>query len=399
MQELLRQLSTVQARAFTLLVNPTSNLRLALMLYGMIALLMLIVVVGVLFVMLGVPDESPTAKQAGSGRTGQKRAPKPKKPRGSRKKLVIEVVGFSVLVLAAAWVVAGYSTSDPTVCAGCHTVAATHVKVPGAVDPHAKVSCISCHEGGGAFNRYVLGVPARLIHVFDEGVGVRVGADYGAVTVKSCSACHVDALKGVVTDKTRGLKVSHSEPLAASATCLDCHSLSGGMVAGYNAGMDPCLRCHDSKKASAACTVCHDQSVATAVRSRTATFSAEQISEIKCGGCHDEKKSCDGCHGVRMPHSREFMAYAHARAGAVDFWYNGGKTCGKCHTATRRPCQGCHTKMLGVAHGNPSGLQDSHKKASSMGCSGCHGTMKYSADRDFCRDLCHTPAAKASSPR
>jgi hypothetical protein len=203
----------------------------------------------------------------------------------------------------------------------------------------------------------------------------------------------------VATNETRGLRVSHKEPLAAAATCIDCHTLKAGMVGFHNAGMDPCLRCHDGEQASAECATCHDESAAAA-RAHTTSFAAEQISELSCGGCHDEATECDGCHGgVRLPHSIEFKTYAHARAGAVNFWYEGGKTCGKCHTATRRPCQQCHGDMLGKGHGGEPWLATGHETATAQACDTCHRQFAYSATRDFCEDVCHTPAAVAASPR
>jgi hypothetical protein len=257
---------------------------------------------------------------------------------------------------------------------------------------------VACHEPGGVFGRYVSGVPSRLIH-FASQAGSSTPDEYGAVTASACSTCHASGLAAVATNKTRGLKISHKEPIAASATCLDCHAMNAGVVATYNAGMGPCLRCHDGKKASATCATCHDQKVATAARVRTTSFAIEQIPEVTCGGCHDEKKQCDTCHGIRMPHTKIFMAYAHARAGAVDYWYNGGKTCARCHTATRNPCTKCHSKIMGRAHGVSSSLPVAHRRAAESACNTCHGQWAYQKNRDFCKDLCHSPEAIANSPR
>jgi len=102
---------------------------------------------------------------------------------------------------------------------------------------------------------------------------------------------------------------------------------------------------------------------------------------------------------VRLPHSIEFKTYAHARAGAVDFWYNDGKTCARCHNASRRSCQRCHGALLGKAHGAEPWLARGHQTAAAQACDTCHRQFAYTATRDFCEDVCHTAAAVAASPR
>ena len=93
------------------------------------------------------------------------------------------------------------------------------------------------------------------------------------------------------------------------------------------------------------------------------------------------------------------MVYAHARAGAVDFWYNGGRTCKRCHTAKRNPCTKCHSSIIGHAHGAAPGIGPVHRKATEPACNTCHGQWAFQPNRDFCKDVCHSPAAIAASPR
>lgn len=220
--------------------------------------------------------------------------------------------------------------------------------------------------------------------------------DYGQVTSSACERCHMSVMTGVTNVQSRGLKMSHSEPMRASATCTDCHQLRGGVVSIHNAGMTPCLRCHDGTKVSAACATCHNERPTAAARARSTSFSDQQVREIKCGGCHEEKRYCDPCHGLRMPHTTAFMAGAHARAATVDFWYNGGKACARCHTAKRRPCTRCHTSLIGKAHGL---AMRRHEKATSAGCNTCHGQYAPISTRDFCKDVCHSKEAIATSSR
>ncbi len=216
-------------------------------------------------------------------------------------------------------------------------------------------------------------------------------------TRRACTSCHEASLAGTTTNDERGLKVSHAEPLAASAACIDCHTMRRGVVSVHNAGMKPCLRCHDDSTASSECATCHEGQAAAAARPRTTSFQDAQIQEVSCSGCHDEERDCDPCHGLRMPHTAEFKLHAHARAATVDIWYGGGKACRRCHTESRHPCSGCHSELIGAAHGTT--MASTHKSANSAHCNACHMQKAYPATRDFCKDVCHSPAAIAASPR
>jgi hypothetical protein len=378
-----------------ILIAPASNMKVAVLVYGIIALLLiLILVVGLLFVFAPGPDETEDAEATPISRKKVPKRSKPARPLSPEGRVLLGV-GI-VAVLLGVWVVAGYTTSDQGLCNSCHSDS-RHAKADKARDPHVRVDCVSCHEPGGLVGRYLTGVPLRLLHLVTASAGADKMTPYGKVTARACGSCHAAALSGTVTNKERGLKMSHAEPLAASAGCLDCHTMRDGIVSAHNGGMKPCLRCHDDAKASSACTTCHEGTAAAATRARTTSFRNEQIRDVSCGGCHNEKRDCDSCHGLRMPHTTEFKSGAHARAAAVDIWYNGGNTCRRCHTASRRPCTKCHSGLMGRAHG--VGMATSHKGANASACNTCHLQYAPIATRDFCKDLCHSPAAKAASPR
>jgi hypothetical protein len=208
--------------------------------------------------------------------------------------------------------------------------------------------------------------------------------------------CHGRQIRETTVNEKRGLKMSHAEPIAASANCMDCHQMAGGVIGTHNAGMNPCIRCHDAKTASSECTICHTRQGAAA-SSETTSMARVQVVEIKCGGCHDERRECDSCHGTRMPHSNKFKMLTHARAGAVDIWFNARSGCSKCHTATRRPCTQCHTDILG--NGHPVLNAQTHQTATEATCDTCHNQWARQSQRSFCVDLCHNVDAESASPR
>lgn len=399
-------LDSVLDQLVSLFTNPMSNIGAALALYGIVAIVVLIMLIGGVMLVLGGADDE---VEAGAPEETSSSDDEPDEtahedvevlaeevavpPRTPRSRMVSAAI--AVGVVAMIWAVTGYSTSNDAACAGCH-LKSPHVGAEKARDPHAGTTCVACHEPGGVVSRALLGVPSRTLHVVGQLVGYPVSRDYGRVSRSACAACHGGDIAGVTTDAARGVRMSHKEPLAAGAACIDCHALRSGVLSAVGVGMNPCLRCHDAKTASSECGTCHDKKASAAARVRRVA-PAVQIPDVSCGGCHDEKRDCDSCHGVRLPHSKEYMAFAHARAGAVDFWYNRGRTCAKCHSATRNPCTKCHSSMLGAGHGPSNAV--SHQRAAESACASCHGQRAYMSGRDFCKDLCHSPVAIAASPR
>ncbi|MCG2807300.1 MAG: cytochrome c3 family protein [Coriobacteriia bacterium] len=395
---------TLPGQLLVLLSDPTSNLTAALILYGIIGLVVLILLLVAIMYLIATPeDDEFDADEASATSASGSEAPV-RAPRQRPRRIPRVWTGRSVGIAAAAalaivlgvWILAGFTTSPSAVCEGCH-VESPHLASEEGQDPHASTSCVSCHEPDGPYGRYFSGVPSRLVHFADGAAESLVDHEYGKVTQSACLACHMSDVSQQTLNDKRGLKMSHTEPLKAQAKCLDCHKPIDGVVSIYNAGMNPCLQCHDSKKASSECATCHHKNASAAARARTTSFATVQIPDVKCGGCHDEKKDCDTCHGLRLPHTRVFMASAHARAGAVDFWYNGGRGCAQCHTATRRPCTKCHGPLLGKGH-LPSNARD-HRGAPAEACDRCHQRWAPNNSRDFCKDVCHSDIAIQGSPR
>jgi hypothetical protein len=390
-------LRRLPGQLYTLLNDPASNLKAAYMLYGIIfAVVIVVVLVAIMFVLSMPDDEDEEIEQSDAGITpggvaaaaDRSAAMREERARLSGRDL-IRLFAFVVMAGAAIWIVAGYTSSSSAVCKGCHEDTVHSAALKGE-DPHKGVSCVACHEQGGFIGRYATNLPSRIVH-FSERLGsASAQNDYGMVGSTGCATCHQRQIAVTTTSEKRALKMSHKEPLAASVACLDCHALEGGAVSSHNAGMRPCLRCHDAKHASSDCTTCHLE-VSAAARARSRSLATEQVADVHCDGCHDEAQQCDPCHaGQRMPHSGAFMKYAHARAAASDFWFNGGKRCARCHSATRNPCTQCHSPTIGQGHG-PSNAEN-HKTATASGCMGCHTALAPTSNRDFCVDVCHSPA-------
>jgi hypothetical protein len=143
-----------------------------------------------------------------------------------------------------------------------------------------------------------------------------------------------------------------------------------------------------------ACSRCHigDPAIAARTPDETGTLTATALVENpRCDGCHASQKSCDACHGIRMPHTRSFMAAGHARAAAIDIWDNGGRTCRKCHYKGRRPCTQCHSAFPS----HPPVFKSTHQAGDALtGCT-CHEWDAKARGMTFC-ELCH-PTGSAST--
>lgn len=399
-------LSRLPDQLITLLTDPASNLPAAFMLYGILGGLLLVVLLGAIMFLMGAEEdaedevdlpnegvdsdhETTSAPVVAAAETP---APIPVR-KGAKRTLL--AIAFWIGVMAVVPLSAGVATSSSEVCLSCHADN-PHVASEATQNLHKSVDCVKCHEPGGPLARYTTGAVTRSVHYVAGWVDLESAGDYGVVTNSACSSCHESSISGVTLNKSRGLRMSHAEPLAASARCLDCHRPKDGVVGSHNAGMNPCITCHDSKQASSECSTCHDAKASAAARAKSTVMAKVQVPEVKCGGCHNEKQECDSCHGVRMPHTLAFKRFAHARAGALSLWDNDGRACGKCHTATRRPCTKCHSRMLGSGH--PDTQKQQHQVATEVGCNTCHHVNAYLPNRDFCTDLCHSPAALESTP-
>lgn len=296
-------------------------------------------------------------------------------------------LGIAVLLVVAV----GVSSSSSAACVGCHeTTPHSAVVEAGGVDPHEGTACVRCHEPSGVVGMVTVETGDRLVHFFNGIMDEPQDTPYGTVRTSACYRCHGTIDDGVTEDEVRGVRMSHREPLDAGAECADCHANGTGVVTKVTNGMTPCLRCHDGENQQTECSTCHTKDVSLATR--TSTNVAQMtgralIPTPDCGGCHQEETQCDPCHGgIRMPHSEVFMWWGHARQGVEDLWYNDGDTCGRCHTAQRRPCKQCHASMPGHPVQPWASIHGAGR--SGTACDSCHKRRAYVAGRDFCQ-LCH----------
>lgn len=391
--------------------NPLSNVQASLLLLIAVVVVTLLAIV-VAILVIGFGNDNEDDRTAG-GRVGaaarprgvparaprQSRPPRQPRPpltRAERRARLAGTVAVTIASLVAAWVLAGITTGTDTMCLSCHRSDMPHTDrlAEEPADPHAKTGCVRCHEPGGVTGSLTYSVPSRVAH-FAQGIaGAEDVRGYGApVASAACARCHRGDVRETATVEERGVRISHVEPLEAGAVCLDCHEMQTvtGVVGTFTVGMAPCLRCHDNEQVSAECDYCHTKDIAYAVNVNIEPQPKPLVPDKRCGSCHDQT-SCDACHGIRMPHTAEFIASEHPRAATLDIWNNGGRTCKKCHTETRNPCTACH-KKLGPGHPvthwpRIHGLGGPEAGQNRAACLGCHGYLVGVQGRNFC-GVCH----------
>lgn len=243
---------------------------------------------------------------------------------------------------------------------------------------HAKTDCISCHQKPGLFGfaTYELerigDVRIYLSRKSNEPVRVDVDSE-------TCLKCHEEQVGK--TFVARSIRVRHKDFLDAGQRCTLCHNTAGHGREVTNPkypSMSPCTQCHNGKKVSADCQVCHSKdvgAVATRQGERVLYPTVEIGPPTTCRGCHSVE-SCNKCHGLELPHPTGWVdQITHASPAA----FEKKESCLKCHSLFT--CNRCH-KFPG--HDPTTWKRDHALAQNDTGCRSCHASPVPS----FC-GLCH----------
>lgn len=292
-----------------------------------------------------------------------------------------------VLAFIAAFVVLVAGSSNPRVCSACHQ--SQHAALEESV--HKGQRCYSCHLDAGPWSI----VQAKTDEFFDMYPSKVFPGDYRDPGIRTsrgaCASCHRNVIDKTVESK--GLRINHAACAKDPARCDRCHS---GVAHPASLRwerisiMDDCVLCHEQNNVSNACDLCHEgrlridriQSgpwqVTHGARWRAThgmgkletcrtchkdtdcmkchvvpiphppdflpTHGPVAIKEQKaCMSCHLDRRWCDACHGVDMPHDPIAFLPAHPRIAKT----TADPICTNCHDAN--DCRRCHT-----AHVHPS---------------------------------------------
>lgn len=377
------QLTALVSAALDIIADPTSNLTAAVFLMAAVVLLVLIIILAAIIVILpagsrrraaGVPRDAtdddpgvwPVTSSEGVGASGPLAKSAPRRSRahvldGRRRAWLITALAMAAL--ASAYI----GTAQDSFCMSCHA----EMRSDGAGGAHTDITCVRCHEDA----RAVLSNTARRAQDIAAHYGIG-GSSYSVQVPSSrCHSCHQDIDDAVTRNDETGVMMSHAEPLEAGYACADCHRSEEHADMAAPVGMSVCLACHDAETASAECGTCHakDTSAASGLAAER-IYGTATITRTDCEGCHS-MESCDACHGIRMPHSEEFLR-THPRYSGFDLK---DQCFEQCHT--QADCGKCH----GAWSNHPPSFKEDHKRLpEDSACDTCHGKH----EGPIC-DLCH----------
>ncbi len=337
--------------------QPELYMREIPILIGLAILMVFIILVfiAILFMRPGAKKAEPIEKE--------KLAPK-------LKKLYIAIGVFGTLTVISIGFFSVY-TARPDFCLSCHEMKDAY-KISPVV--HKNVGCLSCHQGPGLIAAFTEKLELLEMGISKSGV---VGDIISAqVSNEACLTCHSDILKATVVHGT--IRIKHKEPLEAGYRCTECHFSKGLFHIEKRKlddfGMSRCVDCHNQKKASADCGVCHTSRGGSAVALSRDDYPRVNLPDkIACNKCH-LPSTCLDCHKIQTPHPENWKGGGHALRGFVE-----RKVCLECHDEAY--CEKCHSDESPHGDGWVKGHGQT-SKVSLAWCTSCHKTT------DFCLN-CH----------
>jgi len=307
------------------------------------------------------------------------------------------VLGSVVLGLVLLVVLLDAVTSSPALCtSSCHEMQARADSWQESA--HTGVGCVMCHEPVRPW--YAL--PLRLVdraQLLARDIRKHSAGGYAdPVEVRSpgtspikdevCLQCHDPRRKA-----TSGMRIliDHVEHARRNGSCVSCHIRTAHPIETRGAAlslMSQCFTCHGwaaTAKAPARCGLCHPaeyrlrpSSHTTAAWKQAGHGVLAKADVASCEMCH-EKPTCDGCHGIEMPHPMGWPTTGHGPAALKD-----RGVCDACHWGHPDMCTVCHHKGYDPAHGE---WMEQHAAVAKRGgngpCLQCHPT----ADCTRCHPL------------
>jgi len=313
----------------------------------------------------------------------------------------------AILFVAAA-AIGIFSTSQ--FCGICHEMSGDIASL--GESAHAKLTCYACHQS--------LSVPNLLLHKvlamkevyyhftdFEKPInGHSHVATSGGITNDNCEFCHSILTRKVTP--SHGVLIDHKVHLDKGVQCIYCHNRVAhpngeALGAEYEdfMTMEGCARCHkqeESSKAPGRCSACHPKGFELKPENHFAkgffvrdargqVVSAKGHAELKkedpkyCEMCHNERRFCDDCHGMEMPHPANWTK-VHNKLGKSK-----PKSCAMCHKGGETFCNKCHH---GAVYKSKTQWIADHqftvKKKGAVDCFRCH-------EETFCSH-CHVRGIK-----
>ena len=287
-----------------------------------------------------------------------------------RKSYIVGLV-LGVVAIGSLGVVMEFA-SRPEFCAGCHEMKQAYKASHASM--HKNADCLSCHQEPGISGVFI--EKFQLIEMVFAKSKVVGDVTSAQVTNEACLRCHKRILGSV--EQVSTIRIKHKEPLEAGYSCTDCHFAKRMFHIDKRKldklGMSRCVDCHNQKKASAECPVCHTQGSGITPSIARSHYPPVHIPDsINCKVCHTAS-TCTACHAIRVPHPADWANGGHGLQAFV-----GKKLCWECHD--QKSCKKCHPSVF--PHGEDWVKEHGPAlKARAEPCADCHKV-------EFCM-MCHT---------
>jgi hypothetical protein len=231
-----------------------------------------------------------------------------------------------------------------------------------------------------------------------------------------CGECHGDMDRVFLRGELPNLLFTHEKHFEFVSDCAACHPANTHVQDQTNVPrMSMCFMCHGVEEGSAApgrCSLCHPKNMPMTPQTHlTGSWLPNEHGEaaladrIECLACHEQKTFCDSCHGLRMPHPRNWDEGNHE-----GLFFEDQDACQQCHvrvSGQRDFCDTCHhprgSKDEGWLTAHPvavtnSGAFTCFECHSPQTCSSCHidGEETYEADEQLHRET-PTPSPRSGS--
>lgn len=304
-----------------------------------------------------------------------------------RRPRFIIITGALILVLAAFVVVAFGATSTFWFCAeACHKVQDDTITAYER-SPHSMVSCMSCHEPVNAdpitFTLKKAKALGELVLTVSNDYELplngesHLSANAEEMGSEQCTQCH--NLKTRKVTPSAGIIINHDIHAQNDVQCTMCHNrvahvedfdlaLTDPKTKAKNVKhedfmlMEGCYRseaCHGLEttyKAPGECSACHPKDFELKPENHNIAGFYEAGGESSghwklkaerpgyCRTCHLESKFCVDCHGVEMPHPKDFTK-THGDVGKKS-----PQSCAKCHAKGAKVTDATSTQFCNACH-------------------------------------------------
>lgn len=304
-----------------ILAHPRENPREFLFLVGLIIVLLFLIltIVALFFV---EPSKKEAAKEKEAAR-------KKIFPKISRLNLGIFLLTIFFLIIISGSVY----TSSPSFCSSCHEMKSYYKSWQKS--SHKEVPCLRCHGEPSWTGLFI-----NKIKLGQEAIRYTTGSYQKPITSRlkdiSCLSCHRERMEKTVIG--RAVRVSHRELLKSRYKCTDCHStVAHGTEVSIKKypSEDKCTSCHNGKKASARCKLCHIKKEVARLANINDYPKVHIMRGLKapCRNCHTNIP-CEKCHGDKPIHPLfpSFAYGGHEREARRGCW--------RCHD--KQFCSSCH---------------------------------------------------------